>query len=907
MTNDDWQEVQRIFHLAVTLSDTQRAAFLNISCHNDPALRHEIETLIKHSTLSEEIDSIIDHAAHAVLCQPQQKIGDIVDRYRITGVIGQGGMGDIYLAERADEHYTQQVAIKISRNILTNSELAARFKTERQILANLEHANIARLLDGGTTSSNKPYLVMEYIEGTPIDEYCQQHALNLRQRLHLFQKVCDAVQYAHQHLVIHCDLKPSNILISPQGEAKLLDFGISTLLDAPNTSEDADHISRLLTLHYSSPEQICGDTLSTRTDIYSLGAVLYKLLTSRLPFEHVDNNITNAIVKFTPEPPSLILRDSKAPVPRDKTTHWAIQAKDVAGDLDAILLKALHNRASQRYKDVGQFSNDIERYLGHWPIEAHRNAWYIRGKKFFRRNRLSSTLTALFLIAVSTGSTAILMQSQRIALERDIAEQERGKAVAITGFLHNMFFAIEPDKAQGKVITVREILDKASENLDQGTDHALQEQPLVEAAVRRTIGDIYFRIGVILPAIAHLEKALLIHRQQQGDDTERYRVLRALANSYNRADKFDLQRPVLEEAVSLAKHLFGEKSENTLGVMSNLAGLYNDTGHSLLAIDLHNEIYRKSLLALGESNIVTVLAITSLGADYFALGDYQKAEHYFSQGLAACTAAFGENHPLTLYNLAGVSYVLERMGFYQRALAPTTERLKRISQVLGEHHQDTLDAKLSRGRIYVGLGQYPPAEQLFNEILLALPAVTGDEHGLRYETEFALAKLYLRTERANQAVQLAQRTLTNANELWGVSHYKALLGAQILADALTINNQAQDALILYQNILDARQKSIDKERLQNKLLSVDNLHIKYVEAYQAHIGLAKAYLRIDERALGAENLRHAMLISKAHSGMPHPELPWILSSLLSHYEDMGNQVQASEIRHNLAALDVKAR
>ncbi|MBJ2136590.1 protein kinase [Paraglaciecola chathamensis] len=909
MNSNEWQTIQEIFHHVITLPIEQRGTYIDQQCKNNSHLHQEVTSLLTHHEKSTEIDSIIDYAAHCVVNQTSQKIGDVVDRYRLIEMIGQGGMGDIYLAERADEHYTQRVAIKINRNALTTADRASRFKTERQILANLEHPNIARLLDGGTTETNQPYLVMEYIEGTPIDLYCQQKKLGLHEQLRLFQKVCDAVQYAHQHLVVHCDLKPSNILITLDGEPKLLDFGISRLLDQQESSDgeqslEANEAERLLSLHYSSPEQICGDPLSTSTDIYSLGVILYKLLTQQLPYEHVTDNLHDAIVEFTPAPPSQLLTRNKSTLGNSTQVEPSvIKAKDIAGDLDAILLKALHNRASLRYKSVNQFSNDLERFVNHFPVTAHRNSWVTRSKKFLRRNRLSSSLAAFILITMTTTSSAIFIQSQRIALERDIAEQERGKAVAITDFLHNMFFSINPDDAQGEVITVRQILDKASEKLNQDDSHTLFSQPLIEASVRRTIGDIYFRLGVIHPAIGHLERALTLHREHQTDDAEFYRVLRALSNSYNRADKFDLQRPILEESIDVAKRIFGEHDEKTLGVMSNLAGLYNDTGNSFMAINLHNEIYDKSLNALGPANIVTILAITSLGADYYALGDYQKAEEYFQQGLEACLKEWNENHGLALYNLAGVGYVLERLGQFEAGYAPTKKRLERAIHVLGEQHQDTLDAKLSMGRIHLGLGEYSQAEALFNDILTALPNRAGELHALNYVTRFALAELYLKTDRAAQALPLAQSTLTLAKDVWADDNLKILFGTQVLADALTANQEYQNAITHYQHILTSRQQSIDKEQQQNKLLEIEHLQVKYIEAYYAHLGLARVYLALEQNANSTEHLRSIVRLTQAHPRMTATELPWVLTSLLTEYEGSGKTKQASTIRAQLVALD----
>ncbi|MGH9846475.1 MAG: serine/threonine-protein kinase, partial [Blastocatellia bacterium] len=384
--------VEELFHAALERDASSRAEFLRQACDDNRVLREEVEALLEALRDSPEF-IVADHPLTAFDAQPQPPVtpqmGEHVGPYRLVREIGYGGMGAVWLAERDDAQFRKQVAIKLIKPGLGQTgnagAVARRFREERQILARLEHPNIARLIDGGETNG-LPWLALEYVEGERIDQYCQRRGLSLDQRLELFRTVCSAVHYAHQNLVVHRDLKPANILITKDGAPRLLDFGIARLLDAEGAGRDATLTGqRMMTLDYASPEQVRGLPITTASDVYSLGVILYEMISGRRPFDLENQSLTGAvriISEVEPVKPSLAVEPEK-------------QRRELAGDLDDIVLMALRKEPARRYASVEQFSNDIRRHLERLPVTASPATLAYRGMKFVRRNQVFVVATAL--------------------------------------------------------------------------------------------------------------------------------------------------------------------------------------------------------------------------------------------------------------------------------------------------------------------------------------------------------------------------------------------------------------------------------------------------------------------------------------------------------------------------------
>ncbi|MDP8989919.1 MAG: serine/threonine protein kinase [Acidobacteriota bacterium] len=454
MTPQRWAQIRQVFDGALERPAKDRAAYLRVLCARDEELRHEVESLLRSHEQSEEF--LETPAAQLSQIVSQEDIGDYPHGYRVGPYefdrrIGRGGMGAVWLANRFDKEYKRQVAIKMVKRGMNSQEILRRFRTERQVLASLNHPNIARLIDGGSTPDGLPYLVMEYVEGTPIDQYCDHWKCTISERLQLFRDVCSAVHYAHQNLVVHRDIKTSNILVTPGGIPKLLDFGIAKLLGPEGSTLDLAQTRpemRPMTLDYASPEQVRGESITTATDVYSLGVLLYRLLTGKMPYGpnlHSQAAMQNAICEKEPIRPSAqILSDDSTAVPEatqklEAFSETRVKARKrlrrkLSGDLDNIILMALRKEPHRRYLSVGQFSEDIRRYLEGHPVVARLDTPGYRIAKFVRRHPESigaAVLASASLLTVAAFSerSARLAVSARQTAERNL-QQTRHELIA---------------------------------------------------------------------------------------------------------------------------------------------------------------------------------------------------------------------------------------------------------------------------------------------------------------------------------------------------------------------------------------------------------------------------------------------------------------------------------------------
>ncbi len=450
MESERWRKVEELYHSAAEMPESRRSAFLREACVGDESLGNEVKSLLAYQNKAEGFIEMpaIEVAARILAQGPNLEedsaavpAGRIVSRYRILEKIGTGGMGDVYRAARADGQFTKEVAIKFVRGGFDTAFVLQRFRNERQILASLDHPNIAHLLDGDTTDDGIPYLVMELVKGTPIDQYCDSHHLNVTQRLQLFRDVCSAVQYAHQRLVIHRDLKPSNILVTEAGIPKLLDFGIAKILDPAAGAETT--LAHPMTPEYASPEQIRGEPITTATDVYSLGVVLYHLLSGHSPYlrdTKSAHELARAICDRDPARPStVILKTEKARVegksvltPEEAASSRgespAKLRRRLAGDLDDITLMALRKEPNQRYGSVERFAEDIRNHLEGRPVNASKGSGNYRARKFVMRHRVGAAATAAIVLALAGGIGATLHQARIARKQAEIAGRERARA-----------------------------------------------------------------------------------------------------------------------------------------------------------------------------------------------------------------------------------------------------------------------------------------------------------------------------------------------------------------------------------------------------------------------------------------------------------------------------------------------
>ncbi len=496
MTPERWQQVKHVLDEAIALDAASRRPYLERIGSSDPELCSEVETLLRHHQQAASgflVDPLVSGRADTSPAKPiPSRIGGRVGVYQLLEEIGEGGMGSVYRAARADGQYEKQVAVKLVRAGHDTASVLERFRHERQILASLDHPNIARLLDGGTTDDGIPYLVMEVIEGIPIDEYCNQHSLSISQRLELFRQICSAVQYAHQRLVIHRDIKPGNILVTSAGTPKLLDFGIAKIFDPSSASEAT--LVHPLTPEYASPEQIRGEPITTATDVYSLGVVLYRLLTGQSPYRVETRSpaeLARAITETEPLRPSTVVVRSNAASPpfSEREGSPAKLRRRLLGDLDNLVLMALRKEAQRRYGSVEQLAEDVRRYLEGLPVVARKGSWNYRAGKFVRRHKAGMAAVVLVAFSVVGGIVATVHQAH-IAQANALRAERRFDDVK--KLAHSLMFEIHDSVASlpGGTPTLRLLVQNSQEYLDN-----LAKDASGDVSLQRDLATAYEKLG----------------------------------------------------------------------------------------------------------------------------------------------------------------------------------------------------------------------------------------------------------------------------------------------------------------------------------------------------------------------------------------------------------------------------
>jgi serine/threonine protein kinase/tetratricopeptide (TPR) repeat protein len=666
-------------------------------------------------------------------------LGDRIGPYRVLRTLGAGGMGEVYLAERADAQFEQQVAIKVVHGGALAVGMHSRLKLERQILAQLDHPNIARLLDGGALPDGSAYIVMEYIDGVAIDAFCDTNRLDTTARLKLFQSVCAAVHYAHQNLIVHRDLKPSNILVTAAGVPKLLDFGIAKLLDdrqaARHTLAMTQADIRIMTPDHASPEQVRGQAITTSSDVYVLGVLLYKLLCGSSPFFISSvrlSEIERAICEKDPTPPSQLVStddslDSRSIAESRGTSPHKLR-RTLTGDLDNIVLMAMRKEPERRYSSAQQMASDIQRHLDGMPVIARRDTLSYRTGKFVIRHWLpvAAGVSAAFLVLAFAATT--YMQSLRIAAERDRvtqqrerAELEKARAEEVSSFLVNLFKLSDPEESRGNQVTARELLDSGAKRLQAG----LQDQPETKAALLSTVAAVYDSLGQYREAMPLLDEALQL--QAKSDKGSRIEALLELGRARIGAGDLGAAESPLQQALHLAQNNSGAKSLDSAHALWALGMLRQQQGQLSEAKDL----YVQSLNILDaahapETDVSHVLS--DLAMAYTWEQQWLLAKQTHERALEIDRRLLGDDHPRVAMRLGNLAIVAQNMGDLQQAESLYRDAIQRNERTYGERHPETAVAKGNYGLLLQREGRLAEAETLLRGALKIKLSLYGPDH-----------------------------------------------------------------------------------------------------------------------------------------------------------------------------------
>jgi len=757
-------KVDALFAAALELSTADRQAFLDEACGADFGLREQIERLLA-----------ADAEAGSFLARPAAVPPEIaastsparLGPYRLLCEIGSGGMGTVYLARRDDDEYEREVAVKILRAGLGGEEAVQRFLAERQILARLEHPGIARLYDGGSTEDGRPYLVMELIAGLPLDDYCDRHELGIDARLDLFRRVCAAVQHAHQHLLVHRDLKPANILVTADGEPKLLDFGIAKQL-APDAAVDLTRTgSRVMTPSSASPEQIRGDPITTASDVYSLGVLLYALLAGRSPYRtggDLPHEIEQAICHQEPEPPSQALfrraldEPTAEAIASARATRPTALRRKLRGDLDTIVLTALRKAPARRYGSAAALAADVERHLRHDPVKARPDSLLYRARKLLRRRRGAvATAAAAALVAVAF-VLGLLEQGRRLAQERD-------KARYALSFLVDTFRSADPYRTRGGRLTAEEILAQGVTRVSR----ELTGRPEVQAALMDAIGQVRLGLGRADEAEPLLERALDLRRRLPGTaHADLAASLEHLADARFERAEFAAAEALLREAVALRRR---DSSTPTA-----LAMALNQLGKTIRAREPASEVatLQREALALaqraeGATGPTVAAVLFEMGLFARDQGDYGRAERLYRQGLGIQRRLLPANDPKALRDEAELGVLLLDSGQPREAEALLLANLESQQRLLGHDHPHLISLLNNVGMARQIQGDYAGAEAAFRDAL-ALPPSSAASDLTRALVLGNLASTLQDHERIDESVPLFLEALRLRRRILGDRH-----------------------------------------------------------------------------------------------------------------------------------------
>ncbi|UCE50033.1 MAG: serine/threonine protein kinase, partial [Phycisphaerales bacterium] len=719
-----------------------------------------------------------------------ERVGGQIGPYKLLCVLGEGGFAVVYLAEQ-ERPVKRRVALKVVKPGMDSKEVIARFEAERQALALLDHPNIAHVFDAGTTEEGHPYFVMEHVDGASITDYCDSKKLTIADRLGLFLKVCEAVQHAHQKGIIHRDMKPSNILVASRGDVsvpKVIDFGIAKAVTQPLTERTlfTEQGQLVGTPEYMSPEQVEMNIhdIDTRSDIYSLGVLLYELLTGVMPFDPdklraggVDD-LRRTIREHEPKTPSTRLTglgDIAERIAASRGTNVATLARRLHEELEWIPLKAMRKDRTRRYQSASELADDIRNYLRGDPLIAGPESRAYRLKKFVSRNRmLVSSVAAILIVLVLAVivSTAFAIKesqarSEALAASRE-AERQAEISQAVSDFLRDdLLSSVDPYIAQGREVSVRSFLDAASQRLEG----KFEQEPQVEASIRHTLGNTYRNIGEFEKAQMHLERAYEIRLNEFGErNGETLSTMDGLARVYWRQGRYDQAEALFTRTVEGRRQALGPEHADTLVSMNGLAVLYFSQGRYDEAESLYEKMLDISRELLGDEDVATLLFMGNLATVYRFQGRYEEAEPLYENAIEHELSLLGPEHPDTLYLVNGLAMLHIAQGRHDEAEELLLNVIEIGALVLGAAHPDVLDSMNGLGLLRTAQGRYDDAEQVLAETFEMATLNLGPENPSTLTCTNHLACLYMKKSLYEESQTLFESTLDARRRVLGHEH-----------------------------------------------------------------------------------------------------------------------------------------
>ncbi len=875
MDAERWSRLQELFARARAAPDDERVQLLQVIAADDADLAEELRSLLAADATPGPMDDMAQHLA-PVSRLVVESVPPRVGPYRIIRELGRGGMGVVYLAERADGQYQQHVAIKLIATAHVDDPLHKRFVAERQILAGLAHPNIARLLDGGHLDDGRPYLVLEYVDGLTITEWCDRQRLDLRARLRLFVDVCTAVQHAHQKLVIHRDLKPNNILVSGDGRVHLLDFGIAKLIDptlATSLEPATRHELRVMTPEYASPEQVQGAPLSTASDIYSLGVLLYVLLCGRSPYRLTSGSLVElatAVIEQDPERPSM--RAARGDIAAtERGTAADRLARELAGDLDSIVLMAMRKEPALRYGSADLLRLDIERYLSGRPVTANRGGRRYRIGKFVRRHRVEVGAMTLLLGGLLATLTLALEASRRVSRERDRAELALAQSEGVTDFMMELFRSGDiDDSVTSDALTALDLLRRGTARVN-----TLSDQPMVQAQLLDVVGQMSLHLGRLDDAQRLLEQSIAVRRRlPRADSTALASGLVHLAWVNRARGDYDRARTLVTEALEIRRRALPPNHPDVAEALYELGWLTGGPSQERL--------YRQALDILPDTGPAATRRVTLLQAISTSMrrqGRFAEAVSTDREALRVAERAFGPEHAATGNAMI---HLADHVRDIEQDLA-TAERLYRrglelTARKYGENSLRLLHGLQSLGTLLSGRGEVE-AERLFRRAIAIRRTATGPEHPQIADGLQLLAGELARQGRLAEAEGLQRQALAHSVRTLGARH-----------TVVTSSRLPQLG-----RILALQRRHVEVDTVFEQALTTMSAPLVIQGEVRREYG--RLLMRRGEHARAEQQLRDALALIEQHTGRAdHPNVHEGKRALMELYQAMGRADLVAQYR-----------
>ena len=806
-TTDRYARVDAVFDKVLELPPHEQAAYIERTCSDDPELRDEVLQLLRaHHRVGGILDTPITGGfSRAEPVGADERIGP----FRIIRPLGTGGMGQVYLGIRDDDQFEQRVALKLIRH--PSDAIMRRFFEERRILAWLEHPRIARLIDGGLTSDGMPYFAMEFVDGEPIDVYCEHRGLSLDDRLALFEQVCDAVSYAHQHLIIHRDLKPGNILVTNDGQVKLLDFGIAKVLDPAGPEDHTRTGLRVMTPDVAAPEQVRGTPVSTATDVYALGILLYQLITGHRPYDVRDKS---------PAEFERIVCDVLPPPPSQRMSGREGWRRRVEGDLDLIVMTALQKKEAHRYQSPNQLALDLHRFRNGFAISARPDTLGYRTRKFLDRHR--AVVVASVLIV--GGIIAAGLRERQL---RHRAEVAAATASEVQNFLVGVFEDSDPDAtAEPGTITARALLDRGALRVDS----TLNASPEVQARLRLVLGRVYGNLGMYSQATPLLERAVAQRVALYGaEDTSVATAKGLLGLSLLHQDRFEDAEKLLREALALRQRKLGLAAPETGESAEHLATLFEERGRLVEAESLHRAALGIYRIAYGDSGLQTGQSLNNVGLVLYRRSKYAAAETLYRSALAIQLPRLGERHATTAATMHNLGQTYNSLGRRDSAEKYYRSSLAAKRTVLGDRHPSVTIGLNNLGQFLAGdPRKIAEAEALTREAVALDKQIFGEKHtyvaeGLRNLGIIARTKgNFVQADSAMRAaIEMDRSVLGDRDQRLAIMYYNLAQIRQQLFDMPAAVKYMREALSQYMQFSGSDHRNTNIARINLARMIID--------------------------------------------------------------------------------------